>query len=113
MEQKNILGQIETNNTIKNIIIKNNELYEINNNEEILLNYEFNKNYINIEYILNEIKQNNAFIQEKENIKTYLYEIENDNENITKIYVKCNEENIKEIKINELDNEYILNFENN
>ena len=72
---------------------------------------DFNINYINLEYILNIIKQNSAFIQDKDNIKTYLYEI-NNNDLLTKIYINVSEENINNIEITELNNSYNLKFDN-
>ena len=106
IENNIINGYLEDNN-IKKIIIKNNEIYEISNNLENIINVDFNKEYINLENILNEVKKTSAFIQEKDGIKTYLYEFDT-----KKIYIKCNEENIINIKVEENSNIYTMNFDN-
>lgn len=111
LEENIVEGYLEDLNNITKIIIKNNEIYTVNSSNEEILNIDFDKKYLNLENVLNIIKKNSAFIQEKENIKTYLYEIENDNY-ITKIYVKTNEENILSIEIIEFDNIYLFNFDN-
>lgn len=104
----NILnGYLETPTDIKKILFKDNNLYEINNQEEILLESELNNNLININYIINLIKQNSAIISDNKETKTYTYNIDNLN-----IVVTTNEENIIKININELTNTYTLNFDN-
>jgi len=107
--EDNILsGYFETPNGIKKILFKDNNLYELNNEEEILLETEINKNLIDLEYILNLIKQNSAIISDKEETKTYTYNIDNLGLNII---VTTNEENITQINIKESINTYILNFD--
>jgi len=103
--QNNVItGYLEINDEIKKISLQNNIITVISSNEP--LEVEFDINNLNINNIINTIKQNSAFIKDKENIKTYLYELDN-----KKIYVECNEEQIIAIKIEELNNKYILNFE--
>jgi len=103
--QNNVItGYLEINDEIKKISLQNNIITVIYSNEP--LEVEFDINNLNINNIINTIKQNSAFIKDKENIKTYLYELDN-----KKIYVECNEEQIIAIKIEELNNKYILNFE--
>ena len=105
--ENNILnGYLENNNTIKKITIKNNMMYEIKDNEEIIFEVDFNINNLNLDDIINTIKQTSAFIKEKDNIKTYLYELDS-----KKIYINCNNEYIENIKIEEISNIYNLNFE--
>ena len=107
--ENNILsGYFETPNGIKKIVFKENNLYEVNNEQEILLETEINKNLIDLEYILNLIKQNSAIISDKEETKTYTYNIDNLGLNII---VTTNEENISQINIKESINTYILNFD--
>lgn len=110
LENNIINGYLEDVDNIKKIVIKNNVIYEIKNEIENELEVIFNINYINVEYILNVIKQSSAFIEDEESTKTYLYEIKNDI--TTNIYVKTNEEYIEEIIINEDNNEYKLIFDN-
>lgn len=108
IENNIINGYFETPNGIKKIVFKENNLYEVNNEQEILLETEINKNLIDLEYILNLIKQNSAIISDKEETKTYTYNIDNLGLNII---VTTNEENISQINIKELINTYILNFD--
>lgn len=108
IENNIINGYFETPNGIKKIIFKENNLYEINNEQEILLETEINKNLIDLEYILNLIKQNSAIISDKEDTKTYTYNIDNIGLNII---VATTEENISQINITETTNTYTLNFD--
>ena len=108
IENNIINGYFETPNGIKKIVFKENNLYEVNNEQEILLETEINKNLIDLEYILNLIKQNSAIISDKEETKTYTYNIDNLGLNII---VTTNEENITQINIKESINTYILNFD--
>ena len=78
----------------------------MDSNNQIELNYNFNKNYIDLKYIINLIKQTSAFIQDNDNFKTYFYEIED-----IKIYIKTTDENIISIDIYEGENNYLLNFD--
>jgi len=107
LENNIINGYLENENIIKKIIIKNNSINEINNNEETELEVEFNVNNLNLFNIINSIKQTSAFIKEKEDIKTYLYELDN-----KKIYVESNKEQIFNIKIEEENEVYSLSFDN-
>lgn len=109
IENNIVNGYLETPTGIKKIVFKENNLYEINNEQEILLENELNKNLIDLEYIINLIKQNSAIISDKEDKKTYNYNIDNLGLNII---VTTNEENISQINITETTNTYILNFDN-
>lgn len=100
-------GYFETPDGIKKIVFKDSILYEINNQEEVLLESELNNNLIDINYIINLIKQNSAIISDNEETKTYTYNINNLN-----IVVTTNEESILKINITDLTNIYILNFDN-
>lgn len=110
LENGVINGYIEAADNIKKITIKNSNIYEINNETEIEINYDFNINYLDVEYIINQIKQTSALIEEKDGIKSYLYEIEKDNIK-TNIYVKTSDTNILEIEIKDLENNYLLKFD--
>lgn len=108
IENNIVNGYFETPNGIKKIVFKENNLYEINNEQESLLESELNKNLINLEYIINLIKQNSAIISDKEETKTYTYYIEDLGLNIT---VTATEENISQINITETTNTCTLNFD--
>lgn len=108
LENNIVNGYLELVDVIKKIIIKDNSIYEIINNEEVIYESGLNVNYINLENIINLIKQNRAIITDSEKIKTYTYDIDD----IRKIVVSTNEENITEIKIEDELSKYILNFDN-
>ena len=61
---------------------------------------------LNLKDIINTVKQSSAFIKEKDNIKTYLYELDT-----KKIYIESIEEQIVSIKIEEENNIYTMNFD--
>lgn len=111
VENKELYGYLEYNDEIKKITIKNNLLYEIKQNEEILVDTHFNIKFINLEYIINLIKSNRAYIKDLDNIKTYEYSINIDDIN-TKIKVETNIDRIIKIDINYSDIIYNLNFDN-
>lgn len=108
IENNIVNGYFETPIGIKKIVFKENNLYEINNEQETLLESELNKNLIDLEYIINLIKQNSAIISDKEDTKTYTYKI---NDLGLNIIVTTNEENIIQINIAETTSTYILNFD--
>lgn len=101
-------GYLENIDNIKKIIIKENNIYEIKNNIETILELEINKNLIDMNYVINLIKQNSAIIENTEEVKKYTYNIEESNLNIV---VETNEELIKKISIVENNNNYQMNFD--
>ena len=106
IENNIVDGYLESIDVIKKIVIKNNNIFVIENGIESNLEVLFEVNYLNIENLINLVKQNSAFIQEKEDVKIYLYEIEN-----KKIYITSGKEDIITIKIEDDLNVYILNFD--
>jgi len=102
LENNIINGYLEKDSVIKKINIKNNVMYE----NDVVLENEFNVDNLNLNNIINTIKQTSAFIKEKDDIKTYLYEFESKN-----IYIECNEEYINSIKVEEDNNIYTMNFD--
>lgn len=101
-----VIGYLETNDDIKKIIIKNTNLYEIINEQELELNI-FNKDFITISYIINLIKDKPAIISNNNDIKTYTYDVEDK----TKIIISSNETIITEINIEQDTSSYVLNFD--
>ena len=98
---ENITGYLETNDTIKKIIIKDNQLYEIINNEEIL-NSEFNDidlTYLNVLNVQKYLLNSKSVKIEENNLITYKYD---------NLEVIINNEKIEKIKIN--DN-YVITYE--
>lgn len=108
IENNKLVAFFDTPNGIKRILLEDDILYEINKDEKIVLETELNKNLINLEYIINLIKQNSAIISDKDNEKTYTYNINSLGLNII---VTTNEDSITKINITETTNTYILNFD--
>lgn len=108
IENNKLVAFFDTPNGIKRILLEDDILYEINKDEKIVLETELNKNLINLEYIINLIKQNSAIISDKDNEKTYTYNINSLGLNII---VTTNEDSITKINITERTNTYILNFD--
>lgn len=103
-------GYLESIDGIKKIVIKDNNIYEIVNNEEILLDSVINGNLYNLEYIFNLLKNNNAIINNKDSYKDYSYFINMDNYVLnTKVYTDSN--NIYKIEYLIDNDEYVLNFD--
>lgn len=101
-------GYLESNDNIKKIILKENNLYEIKNEEEILLELDVNKNLISVDYIISLIKQNSALIEDKDFFEKYTYDIKDLN---IKVIVELDDENINQIYISENSDTYELNFD--
>lgn len=100
-------GYLEFEEDIKKIVIKEGNIFEIKNNEEILLELDIYKNLIDLKYIINLIKQNSALIEDNSISKKYTYNI---NDNI-KIIVETDEDIITKINISEESNVYSLSFD--
>lgn len=100
-----ITGYLETKNGIKKIIIKDN-IYEVVNEQEILLESELDINIINLENILNTIKQSKALIDIEEETTLYTYNLNDNN-----VAIKVNDSHIYEIKVTNDTYSYILNFD--
>ena len=102
-------GYLETKDGIKKIKLENSVLYEVGN-EDIILEINLNLLFIDVNNIINKITSSRAYIEEKDNNKTYTYNIILGNENSTyKVYT--NEINIYKIEIfNDIYN-YSLNFD--
>ena len=100
LKESIIEGYLETTDTIKKIMLKDNIIYENKNNELINMEIEFDTNYLNISNIFNLIEKNRAFIKEENNNKIYQYSISIDDitANINLITDKT--------KINEIDINY-------
>lgn len=101
-----VSGYLESSSGIKKIIIKDNNIYEIINEEEVILESEININYLDLMYIINLIKENSSIIKDNDGKKVYEYNIDSDN-----IVVETNETMINKISIKNETSSYILNFD--
>lgn len=108
LENNIVNGYLELVSGIKKIVIRDNFIYEIINNEEVIYESELNINYLNLDNIINLIKQNRAIITDSEKIKTYTYDIDD----ISKIIVSTDENDIRNIKIEDELSKYNLSFDN-
>jgi len=106
-----IEGYLEELSGIKKIIIKDNNIYEIKNNTESILQTNLNMNKLNINYILDILKNNSAYINNAGDTTTYQYIINmEDIENTMTVYT--NEKTIYKITIVDGYSEYVFNFDN-
>ena len=102
---------LENDNNIKKVIIKDNKIYELINGIETELDNVINCNYINTEYLLDIIKDKNAIIENKDEVKNYKYSFI-DNGNNLNIIFSTDKDKINKIDINLDNEEYMLNFYN-
>lgn len=111
LENNIIEGYLESDNNIKKVIIKDNKIYELINGIETELDNVINCNYINTEYLLDIIKDKNAIIENKDEVKNYKYNFI-DNGNNLNIIFSTDKDKINKIDINLDNEEYMLNFYN-
>lgn len=111
LENNIIEGYLENDNNIKKVIIKDNKIYELIDGIETETNYVINCNYINIEYLFDIIKDKNAIIEDKDEVKNYKYSFIDNGNNLNIIFI-TDKDNINKIDINLDNEEYILNFYN-
>ena len=105
-----IEGYLESNEGIKKVILKDNLLYDVTTGVDVVVDLGIEMSKLDINYLVNIMKTNDAYIEDKDNIKTYQYAINiNDNENTMIVYT--NEKNIEKIVITDLSSEYILIFD--
>ena len=105
-----IEGYLESNEGIKKVILKDNLLYDVTTGVDVVVDLGIEMSKLDINYLVNIMKTNDAYIEETDNIKTYQYAINiNDNENTMVVYT--NEKNIEKIVITDLSSEYILIFD--
>lgn len=105
-----INGYLESNDGIKKIIIKDNLLYEVSSTGEVLLDLGFEMSKLDIDYLVDIMETNDAYIEDKDGIKSYQYAISvNDVENTMIVYT--NDKVIEKIVITDLLSEYILAFD--
>lgn len=104
-----VYGYLESIDDIKKIIIKDNNIYEVSNSEEIILELDINKDFVDVNYIIDLIKQNSALIESVEDGKNYSYNINDIN---AKIIVYTSETSITQISIVSDVNSYLLSFDN-
>lgn len=104
-------GYLEEVSGIKKIVIKDNVLYEIKDGIEVILDLSIVMNKLNLKYLMSIVEQNQAYIDNSEDIKSYQYAINiNDLENIVIVYT--NDKSIYKITISDSISNYVLTFDN-
>lgn len=103
-------GYLETNEGIKKIKLENSILYEVGEVENTVLETNINLYFIDIQNIISKIRSSRAYIEKKEDAKTYTYNLSINNIScVFKVYT--NENNIYKIEINSDNYSYNLNFD--
>ena len=110
LENNIVNGYLETVDLIKKIIIDNNKIYELKNGEQIELKTDIDLNLIDINNIINEIKEGTFIKNQEDNMINYFYTI-NMNEKEVTIKIYTNEDSIYKIEINTETDKYTLNFD--
>lgn len=105
-----IEGYLETDNGIKKIIVKNNNMYEIVDSNDVLLESVINVNLFDFDNLFNNLKNNNALIKNKNNNKDYIYQI-NDNGRILNVKIYTNENSIYKVEYLIDSDEYVIDFD--
>ena len=106
-----VTGYIEYSDTIKKIIINKGTIYEVKNDENTILETTINSSLLDLDYILDLIKKNQAIISVKDSGKEYSYRIATDE--LLNIKVLTNDSIINRITIQtneETEEMYELNF---
>ena len=112
LENNIINGYLESIDDIKKVIIEEDTLYSLKNEEKIQLETDIDCSLLNLNTIINLIKQNTSIIETiDENNKNYNYKI-NYNEKKLNIKIYTNENNIYQIDIIYDNSNYVLNFDN-
>lgn len=103
-------GYLESVDSIKKILIKDNILYDVTSGSEEVLDLGFEMSKLNIDYLVNVMEHNDAYIDNKQKIKSYQYAI-NINDITNSIIVYTSDKIIEKIVITDLSSEYILVFD--
>ncbi len=109
IKDKILEGYLESNTEIKKILLKDNILYEIDNETYVQSSIDFNHDLINIYYIFNILDQNRPYIEATDYNKIYTYNIII-NDVDTNIKVFTNLKKITSIEIEFTNLWFNLNF---
>lgn len=104
-------GYLESSNDIKKIKLEDSILYHIDGEESRILNLDLNLKFIDVNSIINTIVGSRAYIEEKEGIKIYSYNINSKMDDNCNIKVYTNTERIEKIEISGNIYSYKLYFE--
>ena len=85
-------------------------MYEIIDSNEVLLESVINVNLFDFNNLFNNLKNNNAFIENNNNNKDYTYQI-NDNGRILNVKIYTNENSIYKVEYLIDSDEYVIDFD--
>lgn len=109
LNNNQINGYLEYDNTIKKIVIKDNNIYEIVNDVENIINLDYDISFLNLNDLITLLKSNSPIKEVKDNISKYTYNVIY--KDISLNIVVSMEDYIKEIDITNETLKYNLIFD--
>ncbi len=109
LNNNQINGYLEYDNTIKKIVIKDNNIYEIVNDVENIINLDYDISLLNLNNLITLLKSNSPIKEVKDNISKYTYNVIY--KDISLNIIVSMEDYIKEIDITNETLKYYLIFD--
>lgn len=109
LNNNQINGYLEYDNTIKKIVIKDNNIYEIVNDVENIINLDYDISLLNLNNLITLLKSNSPIKEVKDNISKYTYNVTY--KDLSLNIVVSMEEYIKKIDITNETLKYYLIFD--
>ena len=109
LNNNQINGYLEYDNTIKKIVIKDNNIYEIVNDVENIINLDYDISLLNLNNLITLLKSNSPIKEVKDNISKYTYNVTY--KDLSLNIVVSMEDYIKEIDITNETLKYNLIFD--
>lgn len=109
LNNNQINGYLEYDNTIKKIVIKDNNIYEIVNDVENIINLDYDISLLNLNNLITLLKSNSPIKEVKDNISKYTYNVTY--KDLSLNIIVSMENYIKEIDITNETLKYYLIFD--
>lgn len=109
LNNNQINGFLEYDNTIKKIVIKDNNIYEIVNDVENIINLDYDISLLNLNNLITLLKSNSPIKEVKDNISKYTYNVTY--KDLSLNIIVSTENYIKEIDITNETLKYYLIFD--
>lgn len=109
LNNNQINGYLEYDNTIKKIVIKDNNIYEIVNDVENVINLDYDISLLNLNNLITLLKSNSPIKEVKDNISKYTYNVTY--KDLSLNIIVSMENYIKEIDITNETLKYYLIFD--
>lgn len=109
LNNNQINGYLEYDNTIKKIVIKDNNIYEIVNDVENIINLDYDISLLNLNNLITLLKSNSPIKEVKDNISKYTYNVTY--KDLSLNIIVSMEDYIKEIDITNETLKYYLIFD--